>query len=242
MATEDSGSVMSTSQIHKLGERLAAGEPSKDDLERLDQYRRSFGPAYDVVKRALIDELGLPLSGRPQKTTESIIAKIQRERTSLPRMQDISGCRIVLPELVDQDTVVARICERFPGSRIIDRRARPSNGYRAVHVIVKASGRPIEVQVRTSLQDGWAQLSEKLSDIVGIDVKYGGGPDSARELLSRSSEVMGGLERLEREVAVMDRNDPKYKEASVQLSSNKGTLATLIQEALRTLDEMRRVR
>src|SRR3989337_3744310 len=80
--------VLSRSQLDKLGERLAFGEPTQEDLEQLDQYRRSFGPAYEEATRAITNELGLQLSGRPQKTTESIVAKIQRERTSLPRSEE----------------------------------------------------------------------------------------------------------------------------------------------------------
>jgi ppGpp synthetase/RelA/SpoT-type nucleotidyltranferase len=34
---------------------------------------------------------------------------------------------------------------------VIDRRINPSHGYRAVHIIAKVSGMPIEIQVRTSL-------------------------------------------------------------------------------------------
>ena len=229
----------SKTQVHKLGERLVAKEPTRKDLELLDQYRLSFGSAYEEVKRALVDELGLPLSGRPQKTTESIVAKIQRERTSLPRMQDIAGCRIVLPTCVDQDSAIQQIRQRFPGSRVTDRRDRPSHGYRAVHVIVSVSGKPVEVQVRTSLQDGWAQLSEKLSDIYGIEVKYGQGPDPARDVLSIASARIAELETLEQAVAVMDRDYPEYEQVAGRVETLKGELASGIQKALTILDEMR---
>jgi ppGpp synthetase/RelA/SpoT-type nucleotidyltranferase len=35
---------------------------------------------------------------------------------------------------------------------VIDRRAEPMHGYRAVHVIVFPDGAPIEIQVRTAWQ------------------------------------------------------------------------------------------
>jgi ppGpp synthetase/RelA/SpoT-type nucleotidyltranferase len=35
---------------------------------------------------------------------------------------------------------------------VIDRREKPSHGYRAVHVIVECGGRMVEIQVRTELQ------------------------------------------------------------------------------------------
>jgi hypothetical protein len=56
---------------------------------------------------------------------------------------------------------------------IDDRRVRPSNGYRAVHVIVDAD-RPVEIQVRTHWQHWWAEFSEAMAVIYGDEVKYGG--------------------------------------------------------------------
>ncbi len=237
----DAVSGLSKSQVHKLGERLAAKEPTKEDLELLDQYRLSFGPAYEEVTQAITNELGLQLSGRPQKTTESIIAKIRRERTSLPRMQDIAGGRIVVETCSDQDDAARRIRERFPGSRVTDRRVEPSHGYRAVHVIVVVEGKSVEIQVRTRLQDGWAQLSEKLSDMFGIDVKYGGGPEQARDMLSLSSQRIAEVETLEQQVAFGDRDHPAYEEVMGRLATVREELGLRIQTALRDLDGIQRL-
>ena len=69
-----------------------------------------------------------------------------------------------------------------------DLRDNPHNGYRAVHVIIGGSGaKLVEVQARTELQHVWAQLSEKLADRFGIDLKYGGGPAAVRAQLHRMS-------------------------------------------------------
>ena len=43
----------------------------------------------------------------------------------------------------------------------IDRRKNPTYGYRAVHVIVYWDGIPVEIQIRTELQDTWAQIVER---------------------------------------------------------------------------------
>jgi ppGpp synthetase/RelA/SpoT-type nucleotidyltranferase len=42
---------------------------------------------------------------------------------------------------------------------IDDRREKPSHGYRAVHVIPRVDAHSIEIQVRTPLQDIWAQTN-----------------------------------------------------------------------------------
>jgi len=75
------------------------------------------------------------------------------------------------------------------------------------------SGKPIEIQVRTPLQHLWAELSEKSSDVFDPAIKYGGGPDEWRNLLTRSSEMVASYEEHEKayfgavasaEVAVVD--------------------------------------
>ena len=85
----------------------------------------------------------------------------------------------------------------FPSTTIMDRRDRPSHGYRAVHIIVRPNKRPVEIQVRTALQHRWAELSEKAADTFGIDIKYGGGHTAVREVLDRASETVASFERLE---------------------------------------------
>lgn len=80
---------------------------------------------------------------------------------------------------------------------IVDRRARPSNGYRAVHVLVATGEHRVEVQVRTALQQLWAELSEKLSDRYGIAIKYGGGDATARGTLDELSELVEIVEHTE---------------------------------------------
>lgn len=83
----------------------------------------------------------------------------------------------------------------------IDRRERPSHGYRAIHVIVRMLGCDVELQIRTKLQDLWAQLSERIADEVSDPmVKYGGGPDQVRKLLFAVSVIVHEIERLERHI------------------------------------------
>jgi hypothetical protein len=55
-------------------------------------------------------------------------------------------------------------------------------------------GRPVEVQVRTILEDAWANASESLANSVDPDIKYGGGPPGAREILDNASLICDGLD------------------------------------------------
>ena len=139
-------------------------------------------------------ELGLEASGRPAKSTPAIVDKLCRSSMRLTQMQDIAGCRVVVPDIPAQDWVIARLDQMFDAT-VIDRRVKPSNGYRAVHVVVREVGLPVEVQVRTDLQHVWAESSEKLADAFGSQLKYGGAPKEIRELLDDFSKMIGDFEQ-----------------------------------------------
>jgi putative GTP pyrophosphokinase len=186
-------SSLTKSQVNRLGDRLRKGNASEEDRKLLDQYRLSFTDAYEAVVGRIRDQLGLEPTGRPAKTTKAIIEKLRREKTRLAEMQDIAGCRVITKTLLDQDKVVAQLQQMFSGV-VIDRRYRPSHGYRAVHVVVEQFEKLIEVQIRTSLQHNWAEFSEKLSDEFGHAIKYGGGNEEISSSLAKLSDAIFGVE------------------------------------------------
>lgn len=184
---------MTKSQINKLGEKLRkAFELDAETLWRLQQVRASYDEPM-LGAQTLLRELGFEATSR-LKTTNTIIEKLRRERTRLAEMQDIGGLRIVSEvDLTKQDEIVKKIVDAFPVTRVIDRRARPTHGYRAVHVIATLDGRFIEIQVRTQLQDLWAQAMERLADEAGREIRYGGAPqrrgEDVESLLNISPEI-----------------------------------------------------
>ena len=108
---------------------------------------------YERVIHLVNEHLDLKFAGRQTKTRQSVIEKLQRENTmQLSQVQDIAGCRIIVNDLIDQDKVVGRISELFADQgtvKAIDRRLKPSHGYRAVHLVVRLEGLPVAIQVRT---------------------------------------------------------------------------------------------
>lgn len=193
---------ISKAQIDLLGDRLRDGTPADADLRMLDDYRRSFGTAYEFVVQTIRQNLSLEPTGRPAKSTGAVMEKLHRETIRLSQVQDIAGCRIVVEGPVEQERVVEALRAVFAKATVVDRRASPSYGYRAVHVIVDVSGRLVEVQIRTVLQHTWAEISEKLSDVLDPAIKYGGGPDQVKEALANGSTAVGSFETAARAVDI----------------------------------------
>jgi putative GTP pyrophosphokinase len=127
---------LSKTQIDRLGDRLRKGEITEADLRSLDEYRRSFSEAYELVVGAIRNKLTLEPTGRPAKSTTSIAEKLERETIRLTQVQDISGCRLVVDDIAQQERVITSLVALFPNAIIVDRRKQPSHGYRALHVIV----------------------------------------------------------------------------------------------------------
>ncbi len=94
--------------------------------------------------------------------------------------------------------MLGAVLREFPGSRAYDLRASPRYGYRALHAVISLARRGwVELQIRTSLQDTWANLSEQAADQLGMEVKYGGGPAELREQLRIAADVLYELDQQE---------------------------------------------
>lgn len=225
-------------RVDKLGERLKLGRASRDDLIALEQYRRSFRTPYSGVVADLRDVLRLAPTGRPSKSTQSIVEKLKRESVRLSQMQDIAGCRVVVDDIKMQDEVVKAIRDRPGTYAIFDRRLKPSSGYRAVHIVIREDGRPVEVQVRTELQHRWAEFSEKLADFIDPTLKYGGGPDEWRKNLNQASSLIADVEKSEvslRDLEAAEAVAPATAEGeftSVELWRKHENLRTRLREYL----------
>ena len=217
---------LSKTQIDRLGDRLRTGSIEESDLKILDDYRRSFGQAYEEVVRIIRERLNLDLTGRPAKSTSSIIEKLHRESIRLSQVQDIAGCRVVVTDMQEQERVAVLLRGAFPALSVVDRRVRPSYGYRAIHIIIQIKNKLIEVQVRTELQHNWAELSEKFSDKIDPAIKYGGGIKDIQEFLYALSGQVKDYEELE--IKILDLQ--KKTERSAQITVLQEQLGVIKQE------------
>ena len=131
-----------------------------------------------------------------------------------------------MTDLANQNSVVQSLVTLFENTTIIDRRERPSHGYRAVHIVVNHGGKLIEIQVRTTLQHVWAELSEKYSDVVDPAIKYGGGTEVAQKLLNDASKLVGLEESIEGEIS-----EVRGPSSQDDMSSNQRRLIDNFHEA-----------
>jgi ppGpp synthetase/RelA/SpoT-type nucleotidyltranferase len=178
----------SRSQINKLGKRLAAkADISSEDAQLLEDLIACHQEALERARPrldGLAEVIGtepLSITSRP-KTTGTIVGKLRRSpHGPLASIQDLAGFRIVGGFSFDQQNHLRdEIMRRFPpdprAPDYKDRRAEPSYGYRAVHVLVCLEDVNIEIQIRTLAQHMWADLMERLADRLGRQIRYGGAP------------------------------------------------------------------
>jgi putative GTP pyrophosphokinase len=191
----------SRGDLDRLGKRLISGDLVLADVQQLENYRKLLrkhtGRAFEIVRRHAL-EYEWPITQRPDKSLTSIRRKLRETTIRLGDMDDLVGCRITVDDRLSQDTLVAELTEKLPAIRWKDRRTKPSSGYRAVHGILREEGYPFELQIRTTLQDSWANLSERLSDHYrDLSIKYGGGPPSVRHFLLQLSDLIDSFEEFE---------------------------------------------
>lgn len=195
------------SQLDRAGNRLRDSPPIEDaDRHIYEEYRAEHHADLDAIQSIVADASGLDPGSR-LKTLESTIAKLQRQRsTRLSQISDIAGCRITVPDLDEQDRVVSELSARLPSASVRDMRENPHHGYRAVHLFVKGpGGHDVEIQVRTAVQNAWANLSEALAARLDPAVKYGGGPEIVRQTLLEESVEAAQIDAYLREVARLER-------------------------------------
>jgi putative GTP pyrophosphokinase len=135
--------------------------------------------------------------GQRLKRTPQILNKLDRFGSMrLTQMEDIAGCRAILPGSAIAG-VLRRIRRNWEVLRIEDYVSSPKNtGYRAIHVVVRRDGHPVEIQLRTPGQHEWAEAVERWAARTRFALKDGEGPS---DLLSYLDLVAWGISADERE-------------------------------------------
>jgi ppGpp synthetase/RelA/SpoT-type nucleotidyltranferase len=169
--------------------KRAVGERRAEVIEALEiiEWWRSehAKPLSQVAAnlRYYVAEAGKPVIAQRLKRVPTIADKLRREPgMKLARMGDIGGVRAVVPDQTSAYQVASRLRKNWTITRFSDYVAQPkADGYRALHLINRHRGRLIEVQLRTPLQDHWANTVEAFSRTFAPGLKFGAGPDFIRE-------------------------------------------------------------
>jgi ppGpp synthetase/RelA/SpoT-type nucleotidyltranferase len=222
---------VSNNALKKLGDRIASGDPVSDsDLEMLNQFIASCDGSMERAGQ-IVGEAGFAATSR-LKTRTTLIEKLRRDPTTkLPSVQDVAGLRVTVTDRIAQDDAVARIETALENAgcsyRTRDRRDDPSYGYRAVHVVATVDGVRVEIQVRTELQDVWAQVAEKMGDVYGRQIRYGGQPDAGatpgetaarQELVGRHrGPVSENMADIEQRLAQVHRGRAEFERLQAEL-------------------------
>ena len=122
------------------------------------------------------------------KQMSSIRGKLNRIGSNLRQMQDLGGCRAIVPNADHAKALVASILDKFSHEL---KRENPymddprDSGYRSHHLIfsfqprndeeAEFTGRLIELQIRSRLQHSWATAVEAVGMYRGEQMKAGQG-------------------------------------------------------------------
>jgi putative GTP pyrophosphokinase len=130
------------------------------------------------------------------KRLPRIMEKLHRHpRMRLSQMQDVGGCRAILPSERAVRNVLAGITRNWDLITVDDYITEPkADGYRGVHAIVRRDGVPIEVQLRTFGQQDWADEVERADGLVQYAMKDGEGPPEVRRYLNLLSDIIAAAE------------------------------------------------
>ena len=198
----------SRNQIKKAGKLLVKGNSDIFEeiraLEIVDNWRAAHAYPLQVVA----SNLRRKTKGRDiivvqrLKRLDSIVAKLKRQPwISLYDMQDLSGCRVIVPSVAD----VYGVAREYQTSRIkhkfhhtddyIDN--PKASGYRGVHMVYRYhsnknmdyEGMFVEVQLRTKLQHTWSTAVETMGLYTGSNLKAGEGDPQVLRFFSLVSSV-----------------------------------------------------
>ena len=102
----------------------------------------------------------------------------------------------------------------------------------------------MEVQVRSSLQHLWAELSERLSDVVDSNIKYGGGDQKVRIHLAIMSRQVANLEEFETELeSLRNELDPdeirRVEHVRERMALMKASIAETLRNQISSVEELK---
>jgi len=236
-------------EVRHSGEIIAGAPPldpaTLEAFKIANNWRESHAYPMRSVRHQIIwymQILGVHgVTGARLKRMQAIRRKLNRLGLHLNQLQDLGGCRAIVPQIEDVKTLVEALRERSrhelrgTGNDYI---ASPKpDGYRSHHLVFiynglgaasAFTGRRIEIQVRTQLQHSWATAVEAIGLIRGEYLKN----DQGSEEWLRLFKLMSA-EFAEAEGAPLPPDVPNHKERLTEIRALDDRL-----EATATLENL----
>lgn len=206
-------STFSGKAITRAGETLIEPGIAEKDPARFEaamaalsywrsSHEKPLEKAYALLGRSALRIDQNAVLAKRLKRTPSIIAKLERFREmKLRGMQDIGGCRAILPTQKKVLKLVRELKARkdFRVKQYIE--SPKEDGYRGIHLIGDFSGgvegkRSIEIQLRTQIQHAWATAVEIIDLFTGQAIKSNRGQERWKEFFKCASVQFALIEQL----------------------------------------------
>ena len=189
--------------VDRAGEIVTGKRSVKEDspeeisaFNTFNNWRASHAYPMHIIKKNLNkiskDVTSDAICVQRLKRTRSIIIKLVRfPKMKLSRIQDIGGCRVVMPNV----ELARKVAEEYISKNKRHKRIKSreenyinnpkSDGYRSIHLVFGYSsinkvgkifnGRLVEIQIRSKLQHIWATALETVDLFTYQTMKSGGG-------------------------------------------------------------------
>jgi len=233
----------SKSQVNRAGDALREKGIGLDidtnSLNIINNWRASHQYPLNTIQMSLRKKAASvcddPYVSQRIKRLPSVYRKLSFGTMKLAQMQDIGGCRAVVPSISSlHDLVEAFKSARFDHELINskDYVAVPKDdGYRSIHLVYRYAGRgekkcydglQIEIQLRTKFQHCWATAVESASTFTKQALKWRGGSIDWQRFFELSSAVLAYAEGQSRgilEDTPIDSIKSELRELSARLNA-----------------------
>ena len=185
-------------QINEAGRNISdpniTEEKRREYLQIIDSWRAAHAfpmNTFAINLKHQVSDIPSAIVVQRLKRLNTILDKLRRYPTmELYRMQDLGGCRVILPTIED----VYKIKSKLKNSRIRHEEhnckdyiaiPKADTGYRGIHIIYRYksdkktdyNGLQIEIQLRTRLQHQWATAVETIGVFTHNGLKFNQGSE-----------------------------------------------------------------